>query len=233
MVASGYVEQHDGGLSFEIRLEGAQARRLTSYFAAAAVAPVVNSSVVALRRDTAIEAGLFPEGIGMGEDQDTWCRIAWLGPVVLTPEVTAIYDRRVQGGAVARAAASRVQPLHPLLAGYPGNRRLGHPLVGSFDEMIVELAWSQLITAARTGSKDLMGQVFAHPCWPAVRRRHPATAGAMSLLARAVPMALLGPSVHFLTSRLFVPRVRTREGIEVRKFVAPTTTRRGSTKAEQ
>jgi glycosyltransferase involved in cell wall biosynthesis len=49
------------------------------------------SSAVMARREILLRIGGFPVGRKMGEDVDTWARLAWSGPVGHIPNVLAIY----------------------------------------------------------------------------------------------------------------------------------------------
>ena len=51
------------------------------------------SSAVMARRDTLLGIGGFPAGRALGEDLDTWARLAWSGPVAFIPEVLSTYHR--------------------------------------------------------------------------------------------------------------------------------------------
>jgi glycosyltransferase involved in cell wall biosynthesis len=50
------------------------------------------TSATIIRRDAAIEAGLFAVGAAMGEDVDLWCRLALRGPMLYTAACTATYN---------------------------------------------------------------------------------------------------------------------------------------------
>ncbi|POZ52101.1 glycosyltransferase family 2 protein [Methylovulum psychrotolerans] len=47
----------------------------------------MNSSCAVIRRDVFDVAGVFPEGIKLGEDTDMWMRAAWITQVVHVPDV--------------------------------------------------------------------------------------------------------------------------------------------------
>jgi GT2 family glycosyltransferase len=49
------------------------------------------SSAVVARRDILLRIGGFPAERRMGEDLDTWCRLAWSGPIGYIPHVLAVY----------------------------------------------------------------------------------------------------------------------------------------------
>jgi glycosyltransferase involved in cell wall biosynthesis len=55
------------------------------------------SSAVMARRDTLLNIGGFPAGRALGEDLDTWARLAWSGPVALIPDVLSTYHRDASG----------------------------------------------------------------------------------------------------------------------------------------
>jgi GT2 family glycosyltransferase len=51
----------------------------------------VHPSSLMVERAALIRAGLFPVGAVMGEDTDTWCRLAFEGPFRYVAEPTAVY----------------------------------------------------------------------------------------------------------------------------------------------
>lgn len=60
-------------------------------FLLATYAYAVHSSSVLVERAALRRAGLFPVGAVMGEDTDTWCRLALEGPFRYVAEPTAVY----------------------------------------------------------------------------------------------------------------------------------------------
>ena len=52
----------------------------------------VHASAVAVRRDVLRAVGGFPVGVKLGEDRDTWARLAWAGALTYVPEVLATYN---------------------------------------------------------------------------------------------------------------------------------------------
>lgn len=60
------------------------------------------SSAVVVRRDVLQAIGGFPVGVPMGEDLDTWARLAWSGPVAFVPEPLAIYHAEALGSVTRR-----------------------------------------------------------------------------------------------------------------------------------
>jgi GT2 family glycosyltransferase len=55
------------------------------------------SSAVMVRREALRQAGGFPTGRTVGEDLDTWARLAWSGPIAYIPRVLSTYH--VEAGA--------------------------------------------------------------------------------------------------------------------------------------
>jgi hypothetical protein len=49
------------------------------------------------RRDTLLGIGGFPASRTLGEDLDTWARLAWSGPVAFIPDVLSTYHRDTGG----------------------------------------------------------------------------------------------------------------------------------------
>lgn len=77
------------------RRDGEAARLLPDYFR-----HIVNrggcemsASSVAIRQEVFAAAGGFPEGIHIGEDSDTWLRVAWTTRVAFLPQTLAVYRR--------------------------------------------------------------------------------------------------------------------------------------------
>lgn len=61
----------------------------------------MTSSSVLVRREALLACGGFPLGCEVGEDLDTWARLAWTATVGCVPECLAVYHR-VDGSATAR-----------------------------------------------------------------------------------------------------------------------------------
>jgi glycosyltransferase involved in cell wall biosynthesis len=61
----------------------------------------ISSSSVLIRRYTLIAAGGFPVGCRIGEDIDTWCRLAFLGRFRYTGRATAQYNDGLPGCNIA------------------------------------------------------------------------------------------------------------------------------------
>jgi glycosyltransferase involved in cell wall biosynthesis len=53
----------------------------------------ISASSVAIRREVFAAAGGFPEGIHIGEDSDTWLRVAWATRIAFLPQTLAVYRR--------------------------------------------------------------------------------------------------------------------------------------------
>lgn len=71
----------------------------------------VHPSCLLVERAALIRAGLFPVGAVMGEDTDTWCRLAFEGPFRYVAEPTAVY--RDGHPTSALAGQMRRRPLPP------------------------------------------------------------------------------------------------------------------------
>ena len=65
---------------------------IPNYFRAATSYPLWSSAVAVPRRVFG-SAGLFPDGVIIGEDLDMWCRIAMRYPISLSTQVGAVYHR--------------------------------------------------------------------------------------------------------------------------------------------
>ena len=217
MVGSGMLSVHRGGLAITTRVDSGTPITLPSFFACQMDTAVVNSSSVALHRETAIQAGLFPLGIGMGEDQDTWCRMAWNGGVTLSPKVTSVYDRRWEMGAMWDSARGSPRALHPILTGYPGNRRNGHPLCPSFDALAASLLWNEIVASLRRGDRQTSKWLMAHELWEPAKRNHPIAGHWIEGAVSWIPMGALRPMVHLLSSRLFLAKKKCRNGVILQK----------------
>ena len=51
----------------------------------------IHSSAVAVRQEIFQRAGTFPVGVKIGEDSDTWLRVAWTTSIAYIPEFLAVY----------------------------------------------------------------------------------------------------------------------------------------------
>jgi glycosyltransferase involved in cell wall biosynthesis len=72
----------------------------------------ISASSILIKRDALIKCGLFPTGISMGEDIDTWARLACLGVFVYNSKATAIYnDVPNQGSVAGNLTRKAVSPL--------------------------------------------------------------------------------------------------------------------------
>jgi glycosyltransferase involved in cell wall biosynthesis len=70
----------------------------------------MSSSSVLVRRDALTAAGGFPDGVLVGEDPDTWARLAWTGPVGYVPECLATYHRDAAFRATTRRRLDAPEP---------------------------------------------------------------------------------------------------------------------------
>jgi glycosyltransferase involved in cell wall biosynthesis len=70
------------------------------------------SSAVVARHDTLLKIGGFPVGRKMGEDVDTWARLAWTGPVGFIPQVLAVYH--FSDGACAQSIQAADDSSYPV-----------------------------------------------------------------------------------------------------------------------
>ena len=52
----------------------------------------INSSCVSVRKNAFIKSGYFLEDVSIGEDTDTWYRLAWTSKIVLIPKILATYN---------------------------------------------------------------------------------------------------------------------------------------------
>lgn len=73
-----------------------------NFFTASAKGSVANSSKVAIRKESFLEAGGFPVGVKIGEDLQLWIQLAILGRVVCDPEPMVTVFREPDQSRVAR-----------------------------------------------------------------------------------------------------------------------------------
>jgi glycosyltransferase involved in cell wall biosynthesis len=94
---SNYQQEPEGKAAF--RGQGARTGVLKNYFdfCLRHHGRGMCSSTVVARRDTLLRIGGFPIGRPMGEDLDTWFRLACAGPVAYAPKPLAVYHNA--GGA--------------------------------------------------------------------------------------------------------------------------------------
>ena len=62
---------------------------------------VLIPSATTLRRDLVVEAGGFPEGMKLGEDQYLWTKIARRAPICFSPKPLVCYSRTAQNRSAA------------------------------------------------------------------------------------------------------------------------------------
>ena len=94
------------------------ARRIDDYFSFALSngGYPMGTSAIIIRRNQFRAAGLFAEGVSIGEDVDMWCRLACLGPFFYNAEVSATYNdagsetRGSYGGRAARPVFTQRLP---------------------------------------------------------------------------------------------------------------------------
>lgn len=72
-----------------------------------------SASSIMVSRAALHRAGGFPEGRALGEDVDTWCRLALLGPFRYTGLRTASYDDAVAAGSAYHQTKPPEPPLFP------------------------------------------------------------------------------------------------------------------------
>lgn len=71
--------------------------RIHNYFKITSKGAIINSSCVAIKKDTLLSIGLFNEKYTHGEDIDLWNRLARKYNVAYTPEVTSVYNITNEG----------------------------------------------------------------------------------------------------------------------------------------
>lgn len=86
-----YRRQPEGKAVFHCAKPGARVLRDYFAFCLSHHGCGMWTSAVMARRETLLQIGGFPPGRALGEDLDTWARLAWSGPVAFIPEVHAIY----------------------------------------------------------------------------------------------------------------------------------------------
>jgi glycosyltransferase involved in cell wall biosynthesis len=74
----------------------------------------MSSSSTLVRRDVLFDCGLFSVGVGIGEDVDMWCRLAFRGPFQYCDSITATYRDALSSGGVTGTPARA--PQFPLFA---------------------------------------------------------------------------------------------------------------------
>ena len=107
IVASFANYRRDGASQAAFADNGCGARVLSDYFAFCLSHNGLGmwTSTVMAHRDILLKIGGFPPGRKMGEDLDTWARLAWSGPIGFLPaELTAYHD---QAGVCVQTAKFR------------------------------------------------------------------------------------------------------------------------------
>ena len=67
----------------------------------------MSASTVLVKRSVLLKVGGFPLGLTLGEDMDTWTRLAWETSVAYVPKVLAVYHVE-EGGRAMQASAVRI-----------------------------------------------------------------------------------------------------------------------------
>lgn len=72
---------------------------IEDYFGASAAIrrSLLHGSAVLVKKQALMEIGGFPEGIQFGEDNDTWCRLAWTGPIGFIKEPLVVRNLQAEG----------------------------------------------------------------------------------------------------------------------------------------
>jgi glycosyltransferase involved in cell wall biosynthesis len=115
LYGSGFVTVRHGGevCRYGVRAEEIEAGDHTGgrvdYFRALARDFVHHMSSMVAAKAALDQIGGFPEGVTHGEDLLVWARLAFAGPVVLSPEPLAEYDVGVPGQAVSYWTAGYLQ----------------------------------------------------------------------------------------------------------------------------
>ncbi|HVV72518.1 MAG TPA: glycosyltransferase family A protein [Verrucomicrobiae bacterium] len=133
------------------------------------------SSALIAKREVLLRIGLFATNRLMGEDLDTWARLAWTGPIVFVPEPLATYDDTTSGLCTHRLTDCDIWSTYQ--AWKQGGRIPSH-LQGSSLAYVSHL---RLMTARawfRAGHTQEALQLTEEVPWPQFLRR-----GGLSLLA--------------------------------------------------
>lgn len=69
----------------------------------------MSSQATLVSRAALLAVGGFPQQVDVGEDADTWARLAWSGPIAYVPEVLAVYHNECSGR--ARKPPTAVPPV--------------------------------------------------------------------------------------------------------------------------
>lgn len=66
------------------------------------------TSATLVRRSTLLALEGFPPDVEVGQDTDTWCRLAWSGPVAFQPRVLSVYHAETPDSATKRAMTGKL-----------------------------------------------------------------------------------------------------------------------------
>jgi hypothetical protein len=149
----------------------------------------MSSSSTLARRDALIGCGGFPARPRVGEDLDTWSRLAWSGPVVFVPDALATYHRPGPGVVgLGRRLAGEVPVFLMTYAAWRDAQRVPSPLAESSRRFAAWTARQYVAALAREGD--------TRSAWRVLRaaRTHgilPVRGGIPSLARVLTPAALL------------------------------------------
>jgi len=125
------------------------------------------SSCLAVRRDAIREVGGFPEGRKIGEDMDTWFRVACFGKVAFVPEVLATYHT----GFGACAVHGQNLDLWDTYEAWLKAGRIPAELVASCTRLAIRFRLDAVMQALRKGNRSEARRLFGvlrgtHKCSP-------------------------------------------------------------------
>ena len=142
----------------------------------------MNSSVTVIRRDVIIEAGLFPIGRRLGEDLDTWCRVACLGKIAFLPSILATYHD-MTGGASSQTLADA--DVWETIVAWREAGRLPTHLEASARRLALRLRYHTIVRALLAKDMERAANLFAHT-WREMRDR--SVLGITALVACRAPL---------------------------------------------
>jgi glycosyltransferase involved in cell wall biosynthesis len=125
------------------------------------------SSSALVRRDALLAAGGFPVSVSMGEDWDTWQRLAWAGPVAYVPECLAVYHKDVAGAATADSLRQTDYP--QCVRTYRKWRREGRIPRHLARSSALFASWVLVLHAdvlRRCGRRREAATLLLRECWP-------------------------------------------------------------------
>jgi glycosyltransferase involved in cell wall biosynthesis len=146
---------------------------LENYFKSAQFQPPVCSSAVCVRKSVLTEIGMFPIGERLGEDLDTWCRIALAYPIAFSTLVCAQYRRDAMNRACDRNVAQHdyrlITTLEAAASKMPSRPASPHHSVGDLVEYrnkkLIECAAANVVIGQRKRAQEFLMRGSNTHCW--------------------------------------------------------------------